>query len=296
MYPRTGALGGCSQHNALIAIKPHENDWSYIQSITGDASWAPSNMLTYFERLEKCEYLPNSVAGHGFTGWLPTAVTNIELIAQDLKVTSLVIAAATTMGKGLLGGLLATVAGLAEVLTLDINNPSPLRDQTEALYQVPLSMNLPAYSRASPRDWVLQVSKATNADGSRAYHLDIQLNTLVTKINFNTTGATPKATGVEFLVGQSLYRADPRSTASTTSGTPGSVKATREVIISAGTFNTPQLLKLSGVGPADELASFGIPLIKDLPGVGTNMQDRKYLPSPLEEFPLTLYDQVTKLE
>lgn len=44
--------------------------------------------------------------------------------------------------------------------------------------------------------------------------------------------------------------------------------------MSAGAFNTPQLLKLSGVGPAAELASFGIPLIKDLPGVGTNLQDR----------------------
>jgi len=179
-----------------------------------------------------------------------------------------------TLTKGLLGSIIATAAGLAEVLTLDINNPSPLRDQTEALYQVPLSMNFPAYSRASPRDFVLQVANAKNLDGSRAYNLDIQLNTLVTKIIFDTTGATPKATGVEFLVGQSLYRADPRATASTTNGTPGSVSATREVIISAGTFNTPQLLKLSGVGPAAELASFDIPLIKDLPGVGTNMQDR----------------------
>jgi choline dehydrogenase len=288
LYPRTGALGGCAQHNAMIAIKPHENDWIYIQNITGDASWAPDNMLTYFEKLEKCSYLPDSVVGHGFTGWISTAVTNIELIAQDLKIASLVVAAATTMGNGLLGGLLATAAGLAEILTLDINNPSPLRDQTEALYQVPLTMNVPAYARASPRDWVLQVSNAKNTDGSRAYHLDIQLNTLVTKINFDTTSTTPKATGVDFLVGQSLYRADPRASSSD-GGTPGSVNATREVIISAGTFNTPQLLKLSGVGPAAELESFDIPLILDLPGVGTNMQDRKLFQTcyPLEEPTLT---------
>lgn len=54
----------------------------------------------------------------------------------------------------------------------------------------------------------------------------------------------------------------------------GSVNASREVIISAGAFNTPQLLKLSGVGPKEELESFDIPVIVDLPGVGTNMQDR----------------------
>ncbi|GKT97721.1 choline dehydrogenase [Colletotrichum tofieldiae] len=47
-----------------------------------------------------------------------------------------------------------------------------------------------------------------------------------------------------------------------------------QVIISAGTFNTPQILKLSGVGPKDELDKFDIPVVRDIPGVGTNLQDR----------------------
>ena len=51
------------------------------------------------------------------------------------------------------------------------------------------------------------------------------------------------------------------------------LNATREVILSAGVISSPHLLKLSGVGPADELASFGIPLVHDLPGVGENLQD-----------------------
>jgi choline dehydrogenase-like flavoprotein len=54
----------------------------------------------------------------------------------------------------------------------------------------------------------------------------------------------------------------------------GTALARKEVIISAGTFNTPQLLKLSGIGPADELHNLGIPLVVDLPGVGQNLQDR----------------------
>lgn len=73
--------------------------------------------------------------------------------------------------------------------------------------------------------------------------------------------------------GKSLYRADSRARNAVPTGY-GSVSATREVIISGGTYNTPQLLKLSGVGPRAELESFEIPVVVDLPGVGTNMQDR----------------------
>ncbi len=46
------------------------------------------------------------------------------------------------------------------------------------------------------------------------------------------------------------------------------------MILSAGAFNTPQLLMLSGIGPRDELAEHGIDCRVDLPGVGRNLQDR----------------------
>jgi len=78
---------------------------------------------------------------------------------------------------------------------------------------------------------------------------------------------------VDFLEGKSLYRADPRSGSTSPTGS-GSVNATREVIISAGTFNTPQVLKLSGIGPKQELQHFKIPVLVNLPGVATNLQDR----------------------
>jgi choline dehydrogenase len=274
LYPRTAALGGCAEHNAYITTVPTENDWNNIASITGDASWEASNMRKYFERLEACRYLPDSVVGHGFTGWLQTRLTPTVLILEDQKVLSLVIAAATAMGQNLLGKVIDTVAGLLEVLTLDINNPSPSRDTAELLYQIPLTMDS-NYARSSPRDFLLSVHNATNSDGTRKYKLDIALNTLATKVNFDTTSATPKATSVSYLHGRSLYAADPFSSPSSqSSAVPGTVFASREVILSAGAFNTPQLLKLSGVGPASELSSFSIPLIHDLPGVGGNMQDR----------------------
>jgi choline dehydrogenase len=52
--------------------------------------------------------------------------------------------------------------------------------------------------------------------------------------------------------------------------------AIREVIVSAGTLNSPQLLMLSGVGPAAELARHGIAAVHELPGVGADLQDHFY--------------------
>ncbi len=74
-----------------------------------------------------------------------------------------------------------------------------------------------------------------------------------------------RATGVEFARGHNrkAAAASPRE----------ELSANKEVILSAGVINSPQLLKLSGVGPQEELALHGIPLVHHLPGVGENLQD-----------------------
>jgi choline dehydrogenase len=66
-----------------------------------------------------------------------------------------------------------------------------------------------------------------------------------------------RAVGVEYLRGGKFYTA----------------RARREVVLAGGSINSPQLLLLSGVGPAQELGALGIPVKLDLPGVGKNLQD-----------------------
>ena len=56
-------------------------------------------------------------------------------------------------------------------------------------------------------------------------------------------------------------------------GDARTIRAEREVILCAGTVNTPQILMLSGIGPGDALGPHGIPVIHELPGVGRNLQD-----------------------
>jgi choline dehydrogenase len=55
------------------------------------------------------------------------------------------------------------------------------------------------------------------------------------------------------------------------------VRAEREVIVAAGAIGSPQLLLLSGIGPAEQLRAVGVPVAHDLPGVGENLQDHPFL-------------------
>ncbi|MEM6769659.1 MAG: GMC family oxidoreductase N-terminal domain-containing protein, partial [Bacteroidota bacterium] len=60
--------------------------------------------------------------------------------------------------------------------------------------------------------------------------------------------------------------------------TPQAFSARQEVILSAGSFASPQVLMLSGIGDREELSQYGIEVVKDLPGVGKNLQDHLFVP------------------
>ena len=79
--------------------------------------------------------------------------------------------------------------------------------------------------------------------------------------------AEGRATGVELL----------------SRGMPRTVEASREVILSASSINTPKLLMLSGIGPAAHLAEHGIEVLADRPGVGANLQDHLELYIQMQE-------------
>lgn len=91
----------------------------------------------------------------------------------------------------------------------------------------------------------------------RQAHLQVFYRTLAEKVILDENN---KATGV---------RVSSRNATFT-------LKARKEVILSAGTFQSPQLLMLSGIGPAATLAKYDIPLRIDLPGVGFNLQDHPW--------------------
>jgi len=88
-------------------------------------------------------------------------------------------------------------------------------------------------------------------------NLEVLTDARVTQIIFEGT----RAVGVRFVRGGATVEA----------------RAGREVILSGGSFNSPQLLQLSGVGPAAHLNSLGIPVVLASPGVGAGLQDHFYV-------------------
>ena len=104
-------------------------------------------------------------------------------------------------------------------------------------------------------------------------NLAVVSEALATRILFDDR----RATGVEYLVGENKRTAHARA----------------EVIVAGGAFNSPQLLQLSGLGPAELLRSLGIPVIADLPGVGDGLSDH-YFARIIQRSrePITLNDAV----
>lgn len=274
LYPRAGTLGGCTAHNAMITVYPHNSDWDYIAKLTGDESWSSDNMRRYFERLERCSYITGfkkflqAIVGmltrgttnpsrHGYSGWLNTSEVNPELLFEDSELLKIVLSAAEETLK----------VGLEDPeVTLETKlDPNDWRfvssSHREGLCVTPLATN--KGSRNGTREFILETAKL------HPEKLTVETNALATRIVLD---GDKRAVGVEYLKGNKLYRASRSPQAGQAEKQYAEVN--REVILAGGAFNSPQLLMLSGIGPAATLQKFGIKVAVDRPGVGQNLQDR----------------------
>ncbi|KAF4854559.1 Choline dehydrogenase [Colletotrichum siamense] len=260
------------RHNHLTWRFPNGTFW------VGNGERAPpgaelmgvhENMRRVFEKVEKNNYLPEGTPGHGFGGILETNMGNGT---QYLPFPGLV-----EVYKAQIRSLGLDPEKVIEMLGSDPNYLANDRDLTEGFWGMVFHANA-RWERSTPRDYIFETIAAENEDGSAKYPLTLSSTSLATKVLFEEgKDEKPRAVGVEYLKGPSTYGADPRRNASV----PGETKrafASREVIVSGGTFNSPQLLQLSGIGDRQDLEALGIKVVADLPGVGRNLQDNQEFP------------------
>ena len=268
LYPRAGTLGGCTAHNAMILVYPHNADWDGIARLTGDASWNPENMREYFMRLENCQYRPLERAlaavgpnpsRHGWHGWLQSEIAIPKAAVRDFGLVQVLLQSAHEAFDDI-GQPIERLLDLAEAKA-DPNDWRLVTENAVGVRYTPLATR--DHARMGARERVLETAQ------KYPDRLRIELDALVTRVLLDQNN---RATGVEYLKGERLYRAHGQP--ATTQGELRQAQATREVILCGGAFNTPQLLMLSGIGRRDVLEPLGIPVKLDLPGVGKNLQDR----------------------
>ncbi len=268
LYPRAGTLGGCTAHNAMIMLYPHAADWDHVASLTGDPSWTSEHMRTYFQRMENCHHrwpyrllarIGIDPTRHGWTGWLHTEKTIPESMLDDRPLVKMIKKSAykILLDDG------QPITGLRWLFKgqLDPNDWRLVRQDALGVGYMPLTTR--GHARMGARERVLETAQ------KYPHRLKLELNALATRVLLDDRN---RAIGVEYLRGERLYRAHRHP--GDGSGERREVRASREVILAGGAFNTPQLLMLSGIGPRETLQRHGIDVRVDLPGVGRNLQDR----------------------
>ncbi|MEZ5831835.1 MAG: GMC family oxidoreductase N-terminal domain-containing protein [Dongiaceae bacterium] len=265
LYPRAGALGGCTAHNAMIFMAAHDSDWDGIAQLTGDPSWSARAMQKWMRLVEDCRHRPIwrllrflgiDPTQHGWNGWLRIERFEPQQALSDRWLTWSMAASALAALHGIPGWL----AMLFRLIRAK-GDPNDVRtDGKEGIWYAPLSTA--RHRRAGTRERVLDVARR------HPETLTVELDALATQVLFEGD----RAIGVEYLKGRHLYGAS--AAPSGEQGERRRVIARREVILCGGAFNTPQLLMLSGMGPRAELERLGISVRADLAGVGRNLQDR----------------------
>ncbi|KAJ7067384.1 hypothetical protein C8F01DRAFT_1051871 [Mycena amicta] len=249
-YPRARALGGSTVHNALINhIGATKQDFDGLANMFNDSTWSYENMRTYFTKIEHNLYVDPSDAEHGFDGWLKTSLNPTEVLANPMFADAQLLDIIGTLES--FGPLVPDLNSVASEAAAGVGVPSYTIDEN--------------HNRSSVHDRLVQ-ARSTNSGT-----LHFALDTLATKIAMCERSGRPTAYGIEIARGAAL------AVASNFNGKKNLktelVTARHEVIVSAGVFQSPQLLMLSGIGDREQLLQHGIETVVHLPGVGLNLQD-----------------------
>ncbi|KAK7464139.1 hypothetical protein VKT23_006303 [Stygiomarasmius scandens] len=270
-YPRARGLGGCTTHNALLnIIAGTRSDFSSLSETFNDSSWSRANMHEYYKKITKSYNVASALLGvlKRFVGignsrdygWLKTSL-NPVLTAFNPKFFDL-------QTISFFAGVSLSAPPILSLNTISSDGASGM-----ALPSLTVDKH---HTRSSVRNRLIDIHQTLSSDqaSGSSGKLTFLFDTLATKILLCQSNGIPTAYGIEFVPGGALPVASNfGGSKEDFSGRTRSVVVRKEVIISAGVFQSPQLLMLSGIGNSSHLQEHGIQPVVHLPGVGNNLQD-----------------------
>ena len=234
-YPRGKTLGGCSSINGMIYMRGQARDFDGWAAETGDAAWNWQNCLPDFKAHEDHYRLDNGADPK--TGG-NSRFSDMHGHGGEWRIEK----------QRLKWDILESFAEAAVEAGIPRSDDFNSGDNEGV-----------GYFEVNQRSgWRWNTSKAFLRPAKNRPNLTIWTQAHVERLILETDGSgRRRCTGV--MVQRQGQRAE--------------VRARREVILSAGAIGSPQILQLSGIGPAGLLKRHGIEVAHDLPGVGENLQD-----------------------
>ncbi|CAE6474978.1 unnamed protein product [Rhizoctonia solani] len=257
--PRGKALGGSSAINAMALDRASKIEYDAWEKL-GNPKWNWNGLLPYMKAAER------------FTGVDPFRANSTGANPADIfpsqGTNGTITASFNIWYSDVIPPFREAMANRGVPIKFDPDSGDPF-----GLYNSATAVNRTTGTRS-------YAANTYFAYNSGRTNFVVLTGAQATKVEFkhSTTGKTDgkiTATGVSFVHDSTMY----------------TVKAKKEVVLSAGTFQTPQLLELSGIGNVTILRQNGITPVVDLPGVGENLQDHLLVPTTYELKPgITTFD------
>ena len=238
LYPRGKVLGGCSSINGMIYMRGQARDYDQWAALTGEDDWRWDNCLPDFKAHED-HYKGDSAqrTSSGRQSPVSSEFSALHGHGGEWRVDK------QRLRWDVLDAFAAAAVEAGIPATDDFN-----RGTNEGVGYFEVNQKA---------GWRWNTAKAFLRPALQRPNLTVWTGAQVRRLLIERGDAGLRCTGVELVRG----------------GQALTLRAAREVVLSAGSIGSPQILQLSGIGPAELLHQHGVPVMAELPGVGANLQD-----------------------
>ncbi len=246
-YPRGKTLGGSSSINGMIYMRGQARDYEQWAQLTGDPGWSWNSVLPYFKLHE--DHYRGADAAHGARGVAPELMSDASSAYRKLLRHRNAGGEWRVEKQRLRWDVLDAFSQAAQQAGIAATDDFNRGDNEGVGY---FEVNQKA-------GWRWSTAKAFLRPTCYARpNFEMWTSAQVAKLLLETRAdGSQRCTGVQVWAHSEMV----------------SASASAEVILCAGSIGSPQILQLSGIGPADLLQKNGVPVLHDAPGVGANLQD-----------------------